>query len=399
MVAPWVIEETRTADLGDRRLNDRLRLVLTQFSRRPAVSIPAACGGAAELNAAYRFCDNDRVGFDDVLRPHVDSTWLRVAAQPVVLMVNDTTEIDLTRPRRQVEGAGPLDGDSRRGALLHVLHAFTPDGTPLGTVDALPWARDDGKPAVASRTRGERAATPIEGKESSRWLLSLRHARAEAGRCPGTRVVYLADSEADIYEVIAEAEEGPRAVDWVIRSCQDRAPVDDEEGRHVEDYLRAELAASPVLYEHDISVRGRDAKVACEARGRRQPRASREAEVAVRAARVTLRAPERAAGQAADVTVNAVLVSEVSPPEGDVAVEWLLLTSLPIATPDDVKLVVEYYCSRWMVEVFFRVLKSGCRVEGRRFETLGRQLTCLAVYLTVAWRTLLVCRRGGSARS
>jgi hypothetical protein len=395
MLAPWVIEETKTADLNDERLNKRLRLILAQFSERPTASIPAACGGCAELNAAYRFCDNEKVGFENVLQPHVDSTWLRITAQPVVLMVNDTTEIDLTRPQQQVEGAGPLDRNSRRGALLHGMHAFTPDGTPLGTVDALPWARDD-KPKLASQTRGERAATPIEEKESFRWLLCLRHARAEANRCPTTRIVYMADSEADIYEVIAEGTEEPCTVDWIIRSCQDRALVDDDEERFVLDYLRAELLASQVLYEHNISIRGREAKVACEDRGRRQPRLSREAVVEVRAARVTLRAPEKRAGQLPDVTVNAVLVSEKDPPEGDMAVEWLLLTSLPIATSDQVKLIIEYYCARWLIEILFRILKSGCRVEKRRFETLDRQLTCLAVYLIVAWRTLLVCRLGRS---
>jgi hypothetical protein len=276
------------------------------------------------------------------------------------------------------------------------MHAFTPDGTPLGTVEGLPWTRDDDKPTLASQTRGERAATPIEEKESFRWLLSLRHARAEAGRCPNTQIVYMADSEADIYEVIAEGAAEPRTVDWIIRSCQDRALVDDDEERSVLDYLRAELLASPVVYEHNISVRGREAKVACEDRGRRQPRQSREAVVEVRAARITLRAPERKAGQLPDVTVNVVLVSEKNPPEGDVAVEWLLLTSLPIATADQIRLIINYYCNRWMIEIFFRILKSGCRVEKRQFETLDRQLPCLAVYMIVAWRTLFVCRLGRS---
>ena len=396
VLAPWVIEETETANLNDERLNKRLRLILAQFSERPMASIPTACGGCAELNAAYRFFDNEKVEFKNVLQPHVDSTWLRIASQPVVLMVNDTTEIDLTRPQQQVAGAGPLDGNSRRGALLHEMQAFTPDGTPLGTVDALPWTRDDDKPTLTSQTRGERAATPIEEKESFRWLLSLRHARAEANRCPTTQIVYLADSEADIYEVIAEGAEEPCTVDWIIRSCQDRALVDDDEERFVLDYLRAELQASQVIYEHNISIRGREAKVACEERGRRQPRQSREAVVGVRAAPVTLRAPEKKAGQLPDVAVNAVLVSEKNPPEGDVAVEWLLLTSLPIATSDQIKLVIEYYCSRWMIEIFFRILKSGCRVEKRRFETLERELACLAVYMIVTWRTLLVCRLGQS---
>ena len=111
---------------------------------------------------------------------------------------------------------------------------------------------------------------------------------------------------------------------------------------------------------------------------------------------VTLRAPERTAGQLADATVNAVLVTEVNPPEDDVPVEWLLLTSLPIDTVDQVRLVIQYYGTRWMVELLFRVLKSGCRVEDRRFEAMERLLPCLAVYLIVAWRVLYLCRLGRS---
>jgi len=395
MLAPWVAQEMETAALHDKRLNDRLLSVLSLLAAHPTASIPAACGGYAETAAAYRFFDNDRTDFDGVLAPHIDATRLRVAAQPVVLFVPDTTELDLTRPEQQVVGCGPLDGDSRQGVFLHLMHAFVPDGTPLGTVQAIPWARDPEKPHNASKPRGERAATPIEEKESYRWVLSLRRAREEAARCPETRIVYVADSEADIYDVIAEGMDEPRAVDWVVRSCQDRAVVDDlDETAAVPEYLRDAALATPVLYRKTIPIRGREAKVACEDRGRRQPRVSREAVVEVRATRLTLRAPERQAGQAPDLTVNAVLVTEVAPPAGDTPVEWLLLTSLPIGTNDRVELIIRYYCVRWMVEVYFRVLKSGCRVEERRFEEKGRFLTCLAVYLIVGWRTLYVCRLG-----
>jgi hypothetical protein len=90
------------------------------------------------------------------------------------------------------------------------------------------------------------------------------------------------------------------------------------------------------------------------------------------------------------------MVREENPPEKEEPVEWILLTSLPIDDSEQVRQVIQYYCVRWMVEIFFRVLKSGCRVEERRFETLDRQLTCLAVYMVVAWRTLYVCRLGRS---
>jgi len=391
------MDEMKSVDLGDKRLNRRLQEVLSQLSAHPTASIPAACGGHAEMTAAYRFFDNEKVGFDLVLQPHRDATRVRIAAQPVVLLVPDTTEVDVTRPEQQVRGAGPLAGSTRRGVFLHEMHAFTPDGTPLGTIHAIPWTRDDDAPTNATKTRGQRASEPFEEKESYRWLLSKEQAQTEAALCPTTRFVMVSDSESDIYDVIADGIEGPATADWIIRSCQDRALVDDLwEDRAGRDYLRAEVLSTSALDRRTITVRGRAAKLACDDRGRRQPRKSRQAVVEVRATRVTLRAPNRKAGQLADVTVNAVLVTEVDPPEDDVPVEWLLLTSLPIDTVDQVRLVVQYYCTRWMIEIFFRVLKSGCRVEGRRFEAIDRLLPCLAVYLIVAWRVLYLCRLGRS---
>lgn len=395
MVASWVMDEMKTADLKDQRLNHRLREVLSQLGGRPTASIPEACGGHAEMTAAYRLFDNEKAGWDAILQPHREATRQRMARQAVVVMGQDTTEVDVTRPERQVAGVGPLDGATRRGAFLHLLHAFTPDGTSLGTVEARLWVRDEGV-GCASLSRAQRAATPIEDKESHRWIETLRRAGEEARRCPSTRVVCVADSEADIYEYLVEGTTEPRRVDWIVRACQDRA-VEGENGpgagrRH----LREQVLEQSVLFTHTVQVRGRKAKVACETRGRRQPRESRRAEVEVRAARVTLRPPWRPDRQLPEVTVNAVLVREVDPPKDDEPVEWLLLTSSPVDDAEQVRQVIQYYCVRWMIEVFFRVLKSGCRVEERRFEHIDRLLSCLAVYLIVAWRTMYVVRLGRS---
>lgn len=146
MLASWVAEEMMTAALPDKRLNDRMAEILDQLMSRPTGSIPAACGGYAETAAAYRFFDNDRVTFADVLRPHLDASLGRIHNQERVVVVQDSTELDLTRPNQQVVGTGPMDGSSRRGLSLHLLHAFTPEGTPLGTVHAFPWTRVEGAP-------------------------------------------------------------------------------------------------------------------------------------------------------------------------------------------------------------------------------------------------------------
>ena len=393
MVAPWVMDELSTADLKDKRLTNRLREVLSQLGGQPAASIPAACGGHAEMTAAYRLFDNEKATFAVILQPHMNATRQRVAQQALVVLVQDTTEVDVTRPEQQVAGAGRLDGGARRGALLHPLHAFTPDGTPLGTLHARTWVREEGVTS-SSLSSAQRIATPIEEKESHRWVEALRQAAEEARHCPSTQLVCVADSEADIYELLAEGTAPPRRVDWIVRACQDRA-LQGEKGRATAGkHVREQVLEQPALFRHTIQVRGRRAKVQCETRGRRQPRQSREAEVEVRAARVTLRPPWRADRKLPEVTVNVVLVREVDPPKDDEPVEWLLLTSLSVDDVEQVRQVIQYYCVRWMIELFFRVLKSGCRVEERRFEHIDRLLACMAVYLIVAWRTLYVCRLG-----
>jgi len=395
MSGHWVDKETENVDLHDERLNERLREILGRLGERPAASIPAACGGYAEMAAAYRFFDNERVGFDAVLGPHLEATRRRIAAQPVALLPQDTTELDLTRPHRQVADAGPLARGARRGGLLHLMHAFTTDGTPLGTLRAVAWTRDDEVETNAARTRAQRAATPIEQKESARWPEMMRQARREARLCPGTRLVCIADSEGDVYETLSEGEAEPRDVDWIVRACQDRALTGDSTEAEA-NHIREAVLATPVLMTKTIHARGREAKVDRESRRRRQPRRSRTALVEIRATRVTLRPPWRADRELPSITVNVVLVREIDPPADDEAVEWILLTSLGIETLEDIITIIQYYCVRWMIEVFFRVLKSGCRVEERRFERMDRLLRCLAVYLIVAWRTLYVCRLGRS---
>ena len=397
MQAPWAVEEMKTLKLKDARLNKRLVRVLDALAHQPSASIPGACGGAAEIMAGYRLFDNEKVTFEEVLEPHIVKTRERIAAQRYVVLAQDTTEIDLTRPEQQVEGAGPLDGDSRRGVLLHLMHAFTPDGTPQGTIHAAITVRSDEKPTNSTKTRGERQAIPIEDKESYRWLIALRQAQEEARRQPATQFICVADSEGDIYELLVEAVEGPDNAHWIVRACQDRALQKNcGEKTQLIGSVRVQLLAAPALYQDKITVRGRKAKVSCEHRGRRQPRETREANVEVRAARVTLRPPYRPDRRLPPITVNAVIVRELNPPKGETAVEWMLLGDLPIDTLEQVRAFVAYYTTRWMIEVFFRTLKSGCRVEGRRFEHIDRFVRCLSVYLIVTWRTLYVCRLGRS---
>lgn len=396
MTAPWALEELQTVDLGDERLDARFELLLSALGNRPNLSIPAACRGRAEMKAAYRFFDNEKVTFEKVLQPHIDQTMVRLAEQKLLLLVQDTTEIDLTRPEKPIAGVGWLDG-SRQGVLLHEVQAFTPAGVPLGTVWAEVINRTDGvSQASAAEKDYERKHTPIEEKESLRWLTGMRAARAVAQQLPAAQCVCVGDSEADIYELFAEPR-GEYPLHWLIRGCYDRAlETADPQTTDATQHLRDQVLASPLLYEVELRIRGRKAKTAVEDRGRRQNREARQAQVEVRVATATLRPPWRFDRQLAAVTVNVVLVREPNPPAGEPPLEWLLLTTLPIDTLEQVRTVVAYYCVRWGIEILFRTLKSGCRIERRRLEDVERMLPCMALYLIVSWRTLFVCHMGRS---
>ncbi len=388
MVSDWVLTEMQTVDLGDKRRNDRLTQLLSSMAAVPSKSIPSAVnGGHNETTAAYRLFDNDAVGFENILAPHIEATYQRVAEQDVVIVAQDTTELDLTRPGVQVDGAGPLDGTARFGELLHPMVAFTVNGTPLGTLCAELWTREPG-PSKAK----DRKKLPIEEKESLRWLETHRHAQEIAQAHPDTKFVCVADSEADIFEVIECDQDSPENFQWIIRSCYDRRLVteDSEEPNH----LHSRLLENPVLYRKHLYIRGRDKKLLCDQRARNQPRVSRECEVEVRAATVKLNDPYRCDRKLRATTVNAILIQEIDAPEDDVPVIWLLLTNMPISSEEQIEQVITYYCIRWMIEIFFRTLKSGNRIEKRRFETLERFERCLAVSMIVAWRTFYTTRIG-----
>lgn len=378
----WIAKELESTNLGDARLNRRYALVLDRLSQRPTLNIPAACEGWAETQATYRLFDNDKVSPGKLLAPHRESTLKRIGDQPVVLVVQDTTELDLTRKQEKV--GGPLQDEDHYGLHAHVVKAFTPERIPLGVLDAEIWARDPDD----FHKRSERRYKPIEEKESHRWLKGYQQACEAARRHPQTQVICVSDSEGDIYECFAEAA-GSQKADWIVRACQDRC-LADPEGKKV----YSAVAETKVIERFTVQVSAHEAKSG-DGRRRRKARAAREAEVTLRTRRVTLKAPWRPKQEKlSHVNVTAVLVREENPPEGEEPIEWLLLTSLPIDTVEQVLQIVEYYASRWEIEIFFRVLKSGCQVEQLQLETTDRVSACLAIYLVVAWRVMFVLMMG-----
>jgi len=338
---------------------------------------------------------NAKVDFENVLEPHIDATCQRVAKQPIALLVQDTTELDLTRPASQMEGTGPLHQGKRCGALLHPLIAFTADGTPLGTVYAEAWARES-RPAKMSANKRRVACNqkPLSDKETYRWLQTAEQCQAIKAECPETQLIMVADRESDITEVIDYCN-SQDDFDWVIRGGVDRIL---SKARQSEDSVkvRDELLQGKTRLEKQMRIRSRVSwgSPSLKQHPSQADRDAREIICTVHAGKVNLNDPRRDPTERKDagVAVNAVLVSEVDPPDGVQAVEWLLLTSLPVRSRKQIEAIIDHYEKRWVIELYFKVLKSGCKIESRRFEHIDRFLPALALYMIIAWRSLYVCR-------
>jgi hypothetical protein len=178
MISPWAQEEVGAVDLGDQRLDARAAVLLSALGNRPNLSIPAACAGRAEMQAACRFFDNQKVTFDKILAPHVERTLQRISEQEVVLLVQDSSELELMRPQRQVQGVGELDG-SRRGLLLHAMHAYT-----RTRPTARRWARCRRNASTASKASAMRRSRK-SGRSASKLRSSKKRACVGSAACGG----------------------------------------------------------------------------------------------------------------------------------------------------------------------------------------------------------------------
>jgi hypothetical protein len=200
-----------------------------------------------------------------------------------------------------------------------------------------------------------------------------------ATECPATRIISVADREADIYDIFVEAEQrsGPRA-EYIIRAQEDRSTLerDPESGPAAYRKVRDEVIRSKLRTTKTIDL--------CQT----PTRAARQAQLEIRALGVQVKPPHARKHLLPSVTFNVVLVEEIGGPGDGTDVSWLLLTTLPIETVDDVLRIIDYYVARWAAEIYFRTLKTGCRVEHIRLETTARLKNCLAFYKIIAWRVL-----------
>ena len=344
----WVAEELAGLELGDVRRNRRLIKLVEDLAAQPTASIPLASGGWAEVKAAYRLLDNPALDWRDLLEVHTVRAGERLQGHPVVLCLQDTTEADLTS-QPGIAGLGRLSYEAQPGLDVHPTLVGTPDGVALGVIDAWIWAREPKEvPSV---------------KESTRWLEGYEIVADWAAQVPDTRLVYVADREGAIRALMNLAAQRGHPADWLVRATHNRKTAPGEK-------LWDRLAQTEPLGAVEFLL------PAAPGRAARWVRQTLDAE------RVTLPAH----GGAPALAVTALLAREEYPPAGEQAVEWRLLTNRLAETLEQVVELIEWYRRRWLIEIFFRILKSGCRIEALQLGTLERLERALVISLIIAWR-------------
>ncbi|MCH8840104.1 MAG: IS4 family transposase [Planctomycetes bacterium] len=364
-------KELEGIDLGDKRLNRRSGSILEALAANPQASINSACEGWGDTLAAYRFFKNNSIEPDQILQPHVEATQRRIKDHSVVLIVQDTTELDFSL--HPPDDANCLNKEDRFGLYDHTHLAVTPEQLCLGVVGVEEFDRT---PESLGKAK-ERATLPIEQKESLRWLTGYRLASRLAGETPTTQIVSVADREADIYDIFMEAEQHPTPADFIIRAKIERCTLerDPDSGPAAYRKVRDEVSDSELRTMRTIEL------------PQTPKRKARQAELEIRAIEVVVK-PPHARSSLPSVTYHVVLVEEVNGPGDGTEVSWLLITSLPIDSVKEILRVIDYYVARWTVEVYFRLLKTGCRVEEIQLETMHRVKNCLAFYRIIAWRVM-----------
>lgn len=384
----WAEEELAEVDLGDERLNKRLIHLCGRFSDAPESPVNQACVDWPETKAAYRFFQNESVDSDTILAAHRGRTVRRAETHGTILALQDSSHFIYTS-HPKTEGLGEISMKKgrnvkeihSRGLTMHACLAVTTEGLPLGLLSHKISVREGSSTPLA---RGGRDRLPIEKKESFRWLEALGDT-TEAMR--GCRTVTVCDRESDMYDFFKLAKELESRV--LVRASADRTI--NRKSRYAEkDVVK--------LWEH-VGDRPQAGEFKIEV-----PRKSKSKHSSLRPARsatVTVRFgpfrmnpprnhPKQKNEELPDIEMNAIHVLEENPPEGEEAIEWMLLTNLEVTSFEQAYEKVRWYGLRWRIEMFFKVLKSGFRVEACRLahgERLARYLTVMSI---VAWRLFMI---------
>jgi len=366
----WAVETFGAAELGDARRTDRLVKVASALGENPSVSLPASMGNWADIHAAYQFLGNQAVSHEQIMAPHFAAVYQEAAERKQVLMIGDTTDVNLST-HQATTGLGPVGrGNKARGFFVHsVLAVDAKDKQLLGCIGQQPFVRE---PAPEGETRAERNA---RWRESLIWEESIE----QIGPVPAdTQWIYVGDRGSDIFRFWQRCQD--LGYDHVTRVAQNRnveVPAEDEDEDPTAEHLKTlarHLPAQGVMTMTVAAERGRP---------------EREALVQISWSQVEILPPaDGTALRHESLKASLVRVWEPEPPEGVEALEWILVTSVTVTTIEDAWQRVTWYQWRWLIEDFHKVLKTGCLLEDRCLQTVEAMCNLLAILTPTAMRLL-----------
>ena len=368
----WADVEYARCAHTDGRVRDRMIAMGRAWENAPGARIPEIFPGEAAQKAAYRLLSNGGVTMEHIVSGHREATVERCRGQEVVLAVQDTTSLNYSALGSAAASLDRLGGGNNRtlGIPVHAGLAITESRRPLGAfhIDADFRRRD--------------------GKDSLRWLEALARAAELDDACPGTRVVTVCDREGDIWDLLAAARRGGRGL--LVRADRGaRRRVASAAGAPARCLWEA-TAELPVLATRAVKVAARGASRASAARK------GRTARLEVRAAEFDI-LPPQAPPHRRDGPPGRLLAVRATernpPPSAKEPPDWLLLTTEGGPDRDSALRALRWYEARWTIEEYFRILKTGTRVEDRRLDHADDLRRCLAFDAITAWRVMDLERR------
>lgn len=374
----------RGAELGDPRRSERAARVAAKLAQNPQLSTPDAMGTEAELEGAYRLMNNRQVTMEALHACHAKETAARARNHEVVLAISDTTPCQFAHA--DPEAVGYLSTGKAGFYFHYTLVVAANELRPLGVSYAEPVFRDKAprKPGKKSRKQSAFQLRKKENREFERWQRGIASTEEVLSGC---EVIHVADRESDSYELMENALKADRRFVFRVRIRERRGRL--EGGVHGS--VGQLVTAQQGLLQREVPLSSRKPRMqTTRERKEHPPRNARLATLCFSATRLELVRPRYLPAGQFDKTLalNVVRVWETAPPEGEKPVEWLLYTTEPIATADEIAAVVDFYRARWLIEECNKALKTGCLIEHRQFESRDALLKIIALSLPIACEIL-----------
>jgi hypothetical protein len=362
----WAERTFGSVRLRDLRRTRRTVQAATRLAENPLGSLPAQMQTWKATKALYRLLGEPDVTFAALMQPHFHQTRAHATAAPVSLLVQDTTDIDLSH-RRTISGVGQIGNERGRGFFLQTVLAVHPaTGEVLGCIAQEPFVRIPAPEGEGRSQRHKRAE-----RETDVWM---RQVQTIGTPDPGSTWVHVGDRGADMFPFFQ-----------ACRLTQTHFLVRAAQNRRVQGYDAA-ISYSLTQARSWPSQASRSFELPA-----RHGHPGRSTQLQLACGPLTLLPPrqEPRAGKE-PVAVWVIRVWEEQAPDGEAPLEWLLLTSLPTTTLEQAWERVDWYRQRWLVEDYHQCLKSGCRIEERQVQSVDSLMRLLGLLSPLAVRLLQI---------